>query len=93
MLLIPPLAPAGGVLLAVSSIINAGTWIVQNRHRIAQGLNAVGGAIKNAATAVGAVARRAAEKVGQAASKVASTVGNAITGVKSFFGNLFSGKG
>jgi hypothetical protein len=92
-LLLTPAAPIGGVLLAVSSIVTAGTWVFQNRKRIAEGLKAVGGAVKNAATAVGAVARRAGEKIGQAASTIASTVGNAITGVKNFFGNLFSGNG
>lgn len=96
LLLLTPAAPVGGVILAASGIVSAGTWIYENRQRLWSGLQAYQGVARNAATIASVVTQRAIaavqqSPVGRAVQSAASAVSSAASSVRSFLGNVFGG--
>jgi hypothetical protein len=91
LLLLTPAAPVGGVILAASGIVSAGTWVYENRQRLWSGLQAYQGVARNAATIASVVTQRAVSAVQQ--SPVGRAVHSAASAVNGFLGRVFGGGG
>jgi gas vesicle protein len=80
-MLIPGAQVAAPVLLGLSGIISAGTWVYENRDRLKDGLDALGGAIDNAGVIVNALPGYVASQVSSAAQQVGETVRDTVQSV------------
>jgi gas vesicle protein len=82
-LLLTPVAPVGGVLLATSGIISAGTWVAENWDRFKPGLDAWKGVAENAKTIVRTAATQTYNNVRDRVTRTASDIQRGVRDIAS----------